>query len=62
MEPAVLSFDDSNDGAREFEIDVSVAQRDPITDGLNPLLGRDLLNQVRVDYDFPRDRLTLHQE
>lgn len=62
MEPAVLSFNDSDGSAREFEIDVSIAKPDPTTDGLDSLLGRDLLNQMRMDYDFPRSRLELHQE
>ena len=61
LEPAVLSFADREYGAREFEIDISIAKPDPLTDGLDSLLGRDLLNQVRMEYDFPRDRLALHQ-
>ncbi len=62
FEPAVLSFDDSDGGIREFEIDISIAKPDPLTDGLDSLLGRDLLNQMRMEYDFPRSRLDLHQE
>ena len=66
MERAVLSFNDVDgsdvDGSTaEFEIDISIAKPDPITDGLDSLLGRDLLNQVRMEYDFPRDRLALHE-
>lgn len=60
MEPAVLSFDDSESGTREFELDISIAKPDPVTDGLDSLLGRDLLNQMRMDYDFGRDHLALH--
>lgn len=62
MEQAVLSFNHVDGGTAEFAIDISVAKPDPVTDGLDSLLGRDLLNQVRMDYDFPRDRLTLHQD
>ena len=62
FEPAVLSFDDSDGGTREFEIDISIAKPDPLTDGLDSLLGRDLLNQMRMEYDFPQSRLALHQE
>ena len=62
FEPAVLSFNDSDGGNREFEIDISIAKPDPITDGLDSLLGRDVLNQVRMEYDFGRSHLALHQE
>lgn len=61
-EPAVLSFDDGNGGAWEFEINISIAKPDPVTNELDSLLGRDLLNQVRMEYDFPRERLALHQD
>ena len=62
VEPAVLSFAETGGGTREFEIDISIAKPDPITDGLDSLLGRDLLNRVHMEYDFPRDRLALHHE
>ena len=62
MEPAVLSFNDSDGGTWEFEIDISVAKPGPLTDGLDSLLGRDLLNQMRMDYDFRGSRLALHQD
>ncbi len=62
FEPAVLSFDDSDGGTWEFEIDISIAKPGPLTDGLDSLLGRDVLNQMRMDYDFPRSRLALHQD
>ncbi len=61
-EPAVLSFNHVDGGMAEFEIDVSVAKPDPVTDSLASLLRRDLLNQVRMEYDFPRGSLALHQE
>lgn len=62
MEQAVLAFNDVDGSAAEFEIDISIAKPDPFTDGLDSLLVRDLLNQVRMDYDFPGDRLALHRD
>ena len=62
VEPAVLWFNDSDGSTLEFEIQISIAKPDPVTDGLDSLLGRDLLNQVRMEYDFGRRRLALHQE
>ena len=59
MEPALLSFDDDNGGAWEFEIDISIAKPGPVTDGLDSLLGRDLLNRMSMEYDFPHNRLAL---
>ena len=52
---------DSDGSSREFEIDISIAKPDPLTDGLDSLLGRDLLNQLRMEYDFGRAYLALHQ-
>ena len=62
VEPAVLWFNDSDGSTLELEIQISIAKPDPVTDGLDSLLGRDLLNQVRMEYDFGRRRLALHQE
>ncbi|MDE2785218.1 MAG: aspartyl protease family protein [Chloroflexota bacterium] len=62
IEPAVLSFNHVDGGTAEFVIDISVAKPDPVTDDLASLLGRDVLNQVRMEYDFPRGSLALHQE
>ena len=62
FEPAVLSFDDSDGGTWEFEIDISVAKPGPLTDGLDSPLGRDLPNQMRMDYDFQGSRLALHRD
>lgn len=49
-------------GQITFLIDISIAKPDPITDGLDSRLGRDVLNQVRMEYDFGRSHLALHQE
>ena len=62
MEPAVLSSNDSDGGTREFEIEISIAKPDPVTDDLASLLGRDVLNRMHLDYDFPHNRLALHQD
>ena len=58
-EPAVLSFDDGNGGTWEFEISISIAKPDPLTDGLDSLFGRDLLNRMSMEYDFPHNRLAM---
>ena len=60
-EPARLAFNDVDGGTAEFVIDLSVAKPDPVTDGLDSLLGRDLLNQVRMEYDFRRGSLVLYR-
>ena len=60
MEPAVLSFDDTDGSTHEFEMEISIAKPHPVTNGLDSLLGRDLLNQLDVvEYSFPRRRLSL---
>ena len=38
MEQAVLSFNDSDGGTPEFEINISIAKPDPVTNGLDSLL------------------------
>ena len=59
-ERAVLTFEDEDGGAQRFETDVAVAKPHPVTDGLDSLLGRDILNQLDVvEYSFPRRRLRL---
>ncbi len=59
-ELAALSFDDTDGGTQEFEIEIAVAKPHPATNGLASLLGRDLLNQLYVvEYSFPRRRLSL---
>ena len=57
MEPAVLSFDDTDGSTRQFDMDISIAKPHPITDGLDSLLGRDILNQLDMRYSFPRLQL-----
>ena len=55
MERAVITLDD-DDGAREFHIELSIAKPHPTVNDLDSLLGRDILNDLRMDYD-PRQRL-----
>lgn len=47
------------DAAAPFVIEISIAKPDSPTDGLPSLLGRDVLNRVRMEYDFPQNRLEL---
>ena len=59
-ERAILTFDDEDGGAQRFEIDIAVAKPHPVADGLDSLLGRDVLNRLDiVEYSFPRRRLGL---
>ena len=55
-EPAVILF---FDGAqwRRFDVDLYVAPPDVDAAYLPSLLGRDVLNAVRMEYDFPAGRL-----
>ena len=63
-EPAVVVLYDS-DGARTFDIILSISRPQlpsaseprPIVNRLPSLLGRDVLNRLRMDYDFPAGRL-----
>lgn len=55
-EPAVVSFYDG-EARQDFRIDLYVAKPHPVVDGLDSLLGRDILNQLGMEYDFRRSRL-----
>ena len=55
-EPAVILFPDGAEW-RRFDIDLYVAPPDEGVDYLPSLLGRDVLNAVRMEYDFPAGRL-----
>lgn len=57
-ETAVVVFDDGV-AERNFRIEISIAKPDALASGLDSLLGRDILNRVRMEYDFPQDRLEL---
>ena len=44
-------------GWRPFSIEVSIAKPDTFANDLDSLLGRDVLNRIRMDYDFPQNLL-----
>ena len=63
-EPALVIVNDS-DGERTFNITLSVTSPQlptpsnprPVVNLLLSLLGRDVLNRLRIDYDYPAGRL-----
>ena len=55
-EPAVVSFHDG-EARHDFRITVFVAKPHPLVDELDSLLGRDILNRLRMDYEYPENRL-----
>ena len=55
-EPASITFS-GIDGYYGFEIDLSVGKPSEESDGLESLLGVDILNRMRMDYDFRRGRV-----
>lgn len=60
-EPAVVSLYDG-EGRQDFRMDLYVAKPHPTVDGLESLLGRDILNQLDMSYDFRRSRLDFSVE
>ena len=60
-EPAVVSFYDG-EARQDFRIDLYVAKPHPVVDGLESLLGRDILNQLGMEYDFRQSRLRFTAE
>ena len=64
QEPAAVILTDS-DGECRFHITLSIARPqlpnssdpDPIINRIPSLLGRDVLNRLRIDYDYPAARL-----
>ena len=57
-ETAVIEFDDSGTEIG-LRLELAVAKPHPLVDNLDSLLGRDILNRPRMEYDFPQDRLEL---
>lgn len=57
-ETAVIEFDDSGTEIG-LRLELAVAKPHPLVDNLDSLLGRDILNRLRMEYDFPQDRLEL---
>ena len=55
-EPAIVSL---YDGAarHDFRIDLYIGKPHPVTDGLDSLLGRDVLNELEMEYAPGRGRL-----
>ena len=60
-EPAVVSFF-YGEGRQDFRIDLYVAKPHPTVDGLESLLGRDILNRLGISYDFRRNWLEFSVE
>ena len=48
-----------DDAELSFVIEIAIAKPDPVVDRLDSLLGRDILNRLRLEYDFPQNRLEL---
>ena len=55
-EPAVIMLLDAEEWQR-FDVELYIAPPDAAARYLPSLLGRDVLNTVRMDYDFPAGRL-----
>lgn len=58
-ELAVIGFHDDESMQREFEVELYVGKPHPVTNGLDSLLGRDVLNEMEMEYAPRRGRLTL---
>lgn len=56
IEPAVIIFLDGNK-LRLFNISLSISKPHPDVDGLNSLLGRDILERCRMNYDYTHNKL-----
>ena len=57
-EPAIILF--PNDGIlKRFDVQLYIAPPDAAPSYLPSLLGRDVLNRMRMEYDFPAGRLEL---
>ena len=57
-ETAVVSFYDG-EARYDFRINLQIGKPHPVTDGLDSLLGRDVLNQLEMEYAPRSERLTL---
>ncbi len=60
-EPAIIEFYD-DDMPQEFELDLYIGKPNPATDGLDSLLGRDILNELEMEYAPRRGRLGLYRD
>jgi predicted aspartyl protease len=59
-ESALVKLGHEDDGP-DFAVEISIAKPDSSAGGLDSLLGRDILNRLRMEYDFPQGWLTLVQ-
>ena len=59
-EPAIIVFY-GTDRTYGFRTNLSVGKPSEETDDLESLLGLDILNRMRMDYDFRRKRLRLYE-
>ena len=59
-EPAIVLFY-GTDRIYGFEVNISVGKPSEETDALESLLGVDILNRMRMDYDFRRRRLRFYE-
>ena len=55
-ELALIGFEESNEG-QDIAFELSIAKPGSPADGLPSLLGRNILNQLRMEYNFPQGRL-----
>ena len=58
IEPATVALREGV-AAFTFDIAISISRPHPVADELPSLLGRDIINRLRMDYDFPGGRLAL---
>ena len=58
VEPAILALQEDA-AAFTFDVEIAISKPHPVADEVPSLLGRDVLNQVRMDYNFPAGRLDL---
>ena len=60
-ETAVVSFYDG-EARHDSRIDLHIGKPNPATDGLDSLLGRDILNELEMEYAPRRGRLGLYRD
>ena len=58
-EEALILFE-GDDGTYEFAVDLDVARPTAVADELPSLLGRDILNDFRIEYDYGSNILHFH--
>ena len=56
-EPAVIEFYDNDSVPRQIELDLYIGKPHPLTDGVDSLLGRDVLNEWEMRYAPRRGQL-----